>query len=243
MPPIRRGTLPGRTLFDGARAALHAARRSVTRRTFAMMAVTLALGVGTTAAVIGAADRVLFRPLPFDHGERLAAVYEFDERNQRYASTSYQDFLDYQRRLSTFDDLQAYIRLPLRVTQGGNLTRVGGEATTSSYFELLRVRPIVGRTLAQSTDADAWPLVTMISERLWHTRFADDPAIVGRTLVAEGQTLTIVGVVTGRFTSPNIGWGQRPDVWFPMEAVETLFPAFRDAHVFADRNRDSPFDV
>lgn len=198
------------------------------------MALTVALGVGATAAVLDTADQVLFRPLPVNDGHRLAAVYGFDDRNQRYASISYQNYLDYQRRLSTFDDLAAYLRLPLRVAVGNSLVRVGGEATTTNYFPMFRVRPLVGRTLAESRGDGAWPFVAMLSERQWRTRFDGDPAIVGRTMVAEGQTLTIVGVVADGFVSPNLGWGQRPGVWFPMEAVEALFPAFREARVFAD---------
>lgn len=237
MPPVPLGLRTTRSHLDAFHGAARDAWRAAIRRptAFVLMALTIALGVGATAAVLGAADRVLFRPLPVDEGHRLAAIYAFDERNQRYASTSYQDYLDYQRRLSTFDDVAAYLRLPLRVTLGNSLARLGGEATTSNYFSMLRVRPIAGRTLADSRGDNAWPLVAMISERQWRTRFDGDPAIVGRTMVVEGHTLTVVGVVADDFISPNLGWGQRPGIWLPMEAVETLFPTFREARVFADR--------
>ncbi len=91
-------------------------------------------------------------------------------------------------------------------------------------------------TLLGGSHADAWPMVAAISERLWRTRFSSDPAVLGQTLHAEGHLLTIVGVVPETFTSPNLGWGARPDIWVPMASVETLFPSFRDARVFTERS-------
>lgn len=224
-------------LIETCREAVRTAWRSVGRRplAFAAMAVSTALGVGTMAAIVTAADRVLYRPLDVPHGARIAALYGFDEEAQRFASTSYPDYLTYQERLRTFDELAAYIRLPLRVTDGTDLLRLGAEATTANYFETFGVRSIIGTTLAGSRQSEAWPMVAVISERQWRTRLSADPSIVGRTLVAEGHPLTVVGVVADTFTSPNLGWGQRPDVWVPIEAVDTLLPAFREARVFSDR--------
>lgn len=210
------------------------ARRSITRRTgtFATLAVTIALGVGAMAAVLGAADRVLFRPLDVEHGNRMVAVYGFDEKNDRYTSTSFQDYQDFARRTTSLASLSAYLRLPLRVDSGERIDRLGAEAVTPNYFDSLQVVPIVGTTFSVG---DGRPLVALISERLWRTMFARDPGIAGRTMRVEGHVVTIAGVIPDRFSGPNMGWGQRPDIWIPLDAVEALLPPFREARVFADR--------
>ncbi len=198
------------------------------------MATTAALGVGGVAAVLGAADQVLFRPIAVDEGHRVVALYGFDTRNGRYASTSYVDYLDVAQRTTTIEHVSAYLRLPFRVTGHDGVRRIGGEAVTATYFEMLRVVPRLGTVLGEAR-ADAWPMVATISERLWRSRFAGDPAVIGQTITAEGHTLTIVGVAPDTFSSPNLGWGARPDIWVPMEAVETLLPPFREAGVFTER--------
>src|SRR5688572_8851226 len=165
----------------------------------AVAALTLALGVGANSAIFALVDATLLRPVPYDEPDRLVMVSESLPRFPDLPVVSSRNFDDWEARNRTFESMAAVFLYPRRVKMpDGKVEEVPAQQVTPRFFDVLRVRPIVGRTF-RTDDRVLPPNVTVISERLWRTRFGGDPAIVGRQLRIDELSFTIVGVVPAEF--------------------------------------------
>jgi predicted permease len=212
----------------------------VDRRLAAIVAITLAAGVGASAAVIGAADAILFRALPVPNPDRVVALYEVNRRTGAYQETSFPDYETIRAVTRSYDALSAYVRLPLDLDIGRTRVMVRADAVTTDFFSMLRLRPLLGRAFDPGDDrADGAAFVMMISERLWRDHFDANPEIVGRAIVVHGQPFQIIGIVPAAFTGQNFGWGTRPDAWIPIRSAPAVLPVL--ARVDVLHRPDAPF--
>jgi predicted permease len=210
------------------------------RRLAAIVAITLAAGVGASAAVIGAADAILFRALPVPNPDQVVALYEVNRGTGTYQQTSFPDYESIRATARSFDALSAYVRLPIDLDIGRTRVAVRADAVTTDFFSMLRLRPLLGRAFGPGDNrADGSAFVLMISEQLWRDRFDARPDVVGRTIAVHGQPFQIIGVVPGTFTGQNFGWGARPDAWIPIRSAPAVVPVL--ARVDVLRRRDAPF--
>jgi hypothetical protein len=110
------------------------------------------------------------------------------------------------------------VRTPRQLDIGDERLIVGSEWVTSSYFDVLEVRPILGRAFGPEDDPGGGaPPVVMLGETLWTSRFQRDPGILGRSIHLEGEALEVIGIVPASYgRSHNVGWGTPPDVWLPL---------------------------
>ena len=201
------------------RHALRTLRRSPL---FAVSAiVTLGVGIAVNTIVFTLLNSLALRQMPVRDADRVVRLYPVDPRGHRRNLFSYADYVDYRKAASMFDDLTAYI--PTSVT-----TQLGGEAedriayvVTPNYFELLGFEPSIGRLFTPADERAADPAIAVISHSLWRTRFASDPAIVGRSIVINHRSFAIVGVGPSRFsgTEPLV-----PDVWVMTSIQRTILP-------------------
>jgi predicted permease len=196
--------------------------------------LTVGLGVGANAAIFDAADQLLFRPLAVPHPGQVVAIYNVNRQSGKYLSSSLPDYQDYRQRLTSLQDLAAYMRLPL-AWGGDHAERIGGEAVTPNFFETLQLAPMLGTTFQAHREAAGWPLVALVGENFWRARLGSDPAIVGRTLELEGEPFVVIGVVPRSFGTENLGWGQRPAVWIPLDALDLVQPEFHTERFFQAR--------
>ncbi len=193
----------------------------------------LALGVGANTAIFSAIDEVLLRPLPVPQAGRLASAYRFNVKTGRYLSTSYPVYEEMRQGARSFESLSAYVRLEFNLTVNGHAERVPAEAVTGNYFDTMKLAPASGRALRAADDA-----AVMLGEDLWHSRFAGDPSLIGRTVLLEGRPFTVTGVVPRAFHGPNMNWGDPPQIWITLEGAQLLVPAFRAIDILHQRQAE-----
>ena len=188
---------------------------------FAIVAVlTLALGIGGTTAVFSAVNAVLLEPLPYAQPGQLVRLYQYKDGHPdapTYVTDAH--FRAFQRDLASFSALAAvydYSDHGADIGGAGSAERIHTLPITARYFDVLRVKPFLGRSFEESDDRGA-PLV-ILSNALWKRHFASDPAVIGQTLDMDGVPRTIVGVMPDGFSDPVSG---SIDAWLPTEIDPT----------------------
>ena len=174
-------------------------RRLRTRPTYALLAIlTLALGVGGTAAIAGIAKGVLVEPLPFRGESELATFWHGGSWNA-------QEFLHLRPHWKDagFASVAAYRDEDLTLDRDGATTRlVHGYAVSSELFDVLGTPPMLGRGFQPGEDAPGTPPVAVLSYGLWRELGAD-PSLVGQQLRLDGVERTVVGVMPQGFWFPD----------------------------------------
>jgi predicted permease len=195
-----------------------AARRLVKDRWFTLAAiVALGLGIGANSAVFTFVNAVLLRGLPFDQPDRIMWIDTQDARGGRFLA-SVQDFEDWRRASRTFAGMA--------LAQSGAPTLSGDDrapqATPGGYisanaFDVIGVRPILGRGFVAEDDAPGAPPVMLMSGGLWKSRYASDPSIIGKTVRFNALPATVVGVMPEGFK-----WPFQHEVWVTMAQLPPL---------------------
>ncbi len=176
----------------------------------AVAIATLALGIGATAAVFGALDAVVLRPLPFPHSERIVAVAPI-VRNAGPTPPLVPEYLEL-RSSGVFSEVAGTIpSIGISMKLGDVPEVVAGARVSASYFDIFELAPEVGRAFGSSEDAPEAPKVAVISDRLWTERFNRDRAVVGRAIQIDGVPQTIIGVMPSAFDARGSA-----DVFLPL---------------------------
>jgi predicted permease len=203
----------GLRLVDDLAADLRYAARTLARTpAFAAMAiVSLALGIGANAIVFSVVNALVLKPLPVDAPERVFFV----QRDRGYPSLSFPNYRDLRDRASTFDGLIGYRISPMNLEAGGAPVRTWGYLATGNYFDVLGVKPAIGRFFHQEDDRhEGEAPLAVISYDCWLGRFGSDRFVVGRTVRLNRTPFTIVGVAPKGFRGTELFY--RPDFWVPM---------------------------
>lgn len=193
---------------DG-RYALRSLRRAPA---FALAVVlTLALGIGANTTIFSAANSLVLRALPFPDRDRLVEVRHVRRNGEQWEQTSAANFLALREGSPGFQGLAAYAWWSAHLTRAGRGERLVAFRATPDFFSLLGARPLIGRTFAPDEGAAGRNRVAVIGERLWKRRFGGDPAVLGATVVLDGDAYTVVGVMPARVAFPA-----EADLWAPM---------------------------
>jgi predicted permease len=180
--------------------------------------LALALGIGANTAMFSVVNGVLLRPLPYAEPERLLKLYT-SMPQFREASVSYPNFLDWQQRSRSFDLMAAYRGDTFNLTGDGAPERLRGHMASSTIFETLGVRPILGRAFGADEDRQGGAPVVVLTSNFWRVRFGGDPHVVGRAVTLSEKLYTIIGVVP----SDDVIW-QRAAIVVPIgQWSEPLF--------------------
>src|SRR3954451_6106013 len=142
--------------------------------------LVLALGIGANTAIFSVVDAALLRPLPFRQPGDLVMLYEAPP-GYAFNRVSPLNFLDWHDQNSVFTGLAAISGGSRTMQTRNGAERIPGQSVTSEFFSVLGVQPIAGRAFNDADVRDRADVV-VLSERMWHARFAGDPSIVGRTL-------------------------------------------------------------
>jgi predicted permease len=189
--------------------------------------LTLALGIGGTAAVTSVLRSVLLRPLSYAPADRVVTVLERDSTgSERLAS--YPTFQDWRSGANAFEGL-AFVRgLGAVMKTGSGAERLVGAYVSEDFFRVLLDAPLLGRTLLAEDFAAAGPGAVVLSHRLWQRRFGGDRSALGRALVLGGRSYTVVGVM-----APDYGYPTWADLYAPIAAIEATDAALaqRGLHV------------
>ena len=166
---------------------------------------TIALGIGANAAIFSAVNAVVLRPLPFPHPERLWALTEENARmGWHHAMVSTANYLDWRDGVSAFEQLAAYDYSASSETLAGmgESRRVRVVFVTGNLFATLGVRAARGRTLDDAETWDTTPATLVLSDAMWAREFGRDPAVIGRQLTLDGESVRIVGIMPPSFEFP-----------------------------------------
>ena len=179
---------------------------------FTLIAViTLALGIGANTAIFSVIYAVLLRPLPYPAADRLVLLTTTGTKEDLPTYMSYPDYVDLRDRTHSFDDTACFVDDVFNVTGVEPAVAVDGRRVNWNFFEILGVKPQVGRLFAQSDDqAGALPTAA-ISDALWHEKFGGDAAVIGKTISLDGRSFTVIGVLP-----PDFEFKRHDDVFVPL---------------------------
>ncbi|HVD91483.1 MAG TPA: ABC transporter permease [Vicinamibacterales bacterium] len=179
--------------------------------------VTLALGIGANTAIFTIVDAVLLRPLPYPSPDRLMTIG--DRNSEGFSSNvGFETVLDWRERSRSFESL-AMMRswLPTLVTNG-EAERLPAVRVSWNYFDMMGVRPALGRGFTADDDRpDHWR-VLLISDRLWRRRFGADPSVVGRTVTMNDREYRVIGVMPPTFEPLDAArfYNVSAEMWAPI---------------------------
>jgi predicted permease len=198
----------------------------------AVAILTLALGIGANTAIFSLTDQVLLRNLPVSHPEQLVVVKapgykpghvsaDGDDAN----SFSYPMYKDLRDRAQVFSGLLAQYGLDLDVAGQGQTERAMGDLVSGNYFEVLGVKPELGRVFSSSDEtAPGANPVAVLSYGYWTRRFGNNPGILNKPLTVNGTSLTVVGVARPGFSGVQIG--RSTDMFIPLSMKAQMTPGW-----------------
>jgi putative ABC transport system permease protein len=171
-----------------------------------VVALTLALGIGANTAIFSVIEAVMLRPLPYQNSERLCVLWKsVPARNIEWDWTSYPTIRDWREQSRSFEDMAA-IFLPsaseVTLQSDAGLERIQGSKVTGNFFEILGVKPLLGRAFSDD-EARRGDDVVVLSHGFWQRRFGGDGAIVGRKLHLDNRSATVIGVMPPNFQFPD----------------------------------------
>lgn len=199
-------------LFQDVR---YGARSLVKRPGYAALAVaTLGLGIGANTAIFSVINGVLLKPLPYEHGDRLAIVRQSAPLSgQAQMGVAIAEYYDYREQAKVFDGLVEYHQMNFDLLNRGEPDRVDVGVVSHDFFDLLGIRPVLGRTFVKADDEHGAEAVLILSHRYWRQKFGADPAIVGRMFEMNDRPHRVIGVL------PNVPhYPQENDVYMPVLA-------------------------
>jgi putative ABC transport system permease protein len=179
----------------------------------ALVAFTLALGIGANAAIFSIFHTVLLRPLPYAEPDRLVRIFETFGTEGWSGSVSVPNFRDWREQSRAFETLVAYQHGSRNLQGVTDPERLRSVEASGELFEMLGVPAMLGRVFQRGEDAPELADVAVLSEALWRRRFAADPAVVGKSLMLDGRSFTVLGVMPERFSFP--AGARRTDLWLP----------------------------
>jgi putative ABC transport system permease protein len=209
---IERGTLMHKVLADFR----HGLRNLLRNPGFACAAIlVLALGIGANTAIFSVVNAVLLRPLPFRDASRIMQIWHIPPAKSfpglTFFSVSPANFLDWRSQNHSFEEMAAIGGASFNVSGKGQPESIRGAAVASGFFSILRVEPVLGRGFSPEDDSPGAAHVIILGDSLWRTHFGADPGIVGRNLSLDGQTYTVIGVMSPKFRYPS--WAK---FWVPL---------------------------
>jgi len=206
----------------------HAVRALRAKPGFTFVTVlTLALGIGGTAAIFGAVHAVLLRPLPYPDAGRLVQVFKttVTQPDRVGGTVSPPDFVDWRRDASAFTELAALVEIEYPLTGRGAAEQVRGAAVTGGFFAVLGTPALLGRTLTTADDPIGSREVVVLSQAIWRRRFGADRGLIGQQLVIDGVPREVVGVMPDGFEYPL-----QSEFWLPLRFTARELETQRGAH-------------
>jgi putative ABC transport system permease protein len=174
--------------------------------------LTLALGIGANTAIFSVVNSVLLRPLPFQNPERLVDLQETEVAPGDYPLSG-PDYLDWQAQNHTLGAISLYgWRQIMSASGAGEPEPAGVVSTQANFFEVMGIRPLLGRGFAPGEDAAGKNHVAVLSYGFWQRRFGASPEAIGKAVELNDEAYTVIGVMPRGFIFP---W--TPDLWTPLD--------------------------
>ena len=174
----------------------YGARMLAKSRGFTVVAVlTLALGIGANSAIFSVVNTVLLRPLPYPEPDRLVWLSEWSQQVPNM-SISMANFNDWRQMNTVFESMVAYRTDDVILTGQGEPERLQMRQVTAGLFPTLKVQPLLGRPFTPEEDKVGAERVVLLGEGFWARRFGRDPNVLGKALMLDGESYTVIGVLS-----------------------------------------------
>jgi macrolide transport system ATP-binding/permease protein len=189
----------------------------------ALAIISMALGIGANTAIFSLIDTVLLRPLPVDEPSQLVAVDGTLPNGTDFTLQSYLNYKDYRDRNQVFSGLLAYRFVVTSLSHEGINERAWGFLVSGNYFDVLGVKPALGRAFLPEEDRTpgSHPVV-VLSHACWQKRFGADPSIIGRSISINNRAFTIIGVAPEGFIGTEVAYA--PELWASMMMAKQIEP-------------------
>jgi putative ABC transport system permease protein len=183
---------------------------------YALLAIiTLGLGIGANTAIFSVINGVLLKPLPYEHGDRLVVLQQSAPLSGRAnTGVAIAEYFEYRERAKdVFDGLVEYHQMTFDLINRGEPDRVNTGVVSANFFDLLGIKPVVGRTFIAADDVKGAEAVLILSHTYWQTKFGGDSNIVGQVFEMNDRPHRVIGVL------PNVPhYPQENDVYMPVLA-------------------------
>jgi putative ABC transport system permease protein len=187
----------------------HAGRMLLRTPVFTLVIIfTLAVGIGANTAMFSVVNAVLLQGLPFRDADRIVDLNEVEKRDRSRGAIAAPNFLDWRAQAATFDGMSVYAVRNMNVASaGGEPERLPGAFTSTSFFDVLSVPPILGRAFLPA-EAEPGQFAVVLGYGLWQRRFGGAPTVIGQTIRINGEPFTVVGVMPATVNFPP-----RAELW------------------------------
>ncbi len=204
----------------------------------------LALGIGATTAMFSLYHQILLRPMPVPEPGRIVNLTAPGPKpggglqgiglDDREAQFSYPMFRDLEKAQTGFTGIAAYVDYLANLSFDDRPTSGRIDLVSGSYFEVLSLKPVLGRLLGPGDDRNVGEsAVAVLSYEFWQRALGGDSAVIGKTLSVNGQSLEIVGIAPQGFRGTNIG--VRTDVFVPLTLAPTAMAGLVGPTMFETR--------
>ncbi len=212
-PGLGSGT-PGSSVGLQIQDLRYAIRGLVRSRGFTLVAIfTLALGIGANTAIFSVVDGILLRPLPLSESERLVALCEINPAIAAFCIGSPPNVEDWDEQAQAIEDFGLGRQWPFTIRGDDGVEGVSGGIATPGMFNVLRLKPALGRLLQSHDLEPGYNHVAVLSHAMWQTRFGSDPSVVGQPIILDGENYEIVGVLAAGSDVPRL---EDVELWAPL---------------------------
>ncbi|MGD0737621.1 MAG: ABC transporter permease [Terracidiphilus sp.] len=194
----------------------------------ATVVLTLALGVGATAAIFSCVYALLLQSLPFRDAGRIIALSEIHPQITGGIEATYPDYEDWKAQQHSFTEVAAYSTLnpeTVSLVVDGHPAQVHRVLASGNFFSLLGLTPQIGRVINEQDDKPNSDRVALLSASAWERYFGKDPGVVGRSVSLNGTAYTVIGVLPAGAAFPSQG-----EVWLPLSLLDQPTRASRVWH-------------
>ena len=211
--------MPSAAFFETALAGPRVGARTLFRSPgFAAIAIlTLALGIGANAAIFSVLNAVLLRPLPWPEPDRAVMIWsKWTAFDKTWVAEG--EVVDYRRRSQTLQEVATWSEGQVNLTGDQEPERVAGARVSANTFSTLGVAPMIGRTFTAQEDLPNGPRLVVLGYGLWNRRYSADPSIVGRSILINGTSFEVVGIMPPGFVLPTDFRNPEPtQLWTPLQ--------------------------
>jgi len=184
----------------------------------ATVLMTLALGVGASAAIFSCVYALLLQSLPFEDAGKIIALSEIHPQIQGGIEATYPDYEGWKAHQHSFTQIAAYSTLnpeTVSLAMDGHAEQVHRVLASGNFFSLLGLTPQLGRVISEQDDKPGSDRVALLSASAWERYFGKDPGVVGRSVNLNGTAFTIIGVLP-----PGAAYPSEGEVWLPLSLLD-----------------------
>ena len=181
----------------------------------AIAVLTLALGIGANTAIFSIMDAVLLRSFPYPDPDQLVLLFKVPlKQPDALSAFSYRDFTACREQNNVFSEMAGNAFHDLTLTGAGEPSVVNTADVTPEILSALGAKPLAGRILRPEDGKRGAAPVALVSENLWRSRFGADPNLIGKPIILDMRSFTVVGILPASFRYPD--GAPHQDVWIPI---------------------------